>query len=180
MGCTRATAVLVLAVAVMATLALPAHADTPYTRAEVLAEVIERFTRFVDWPVTSLPPDATFVVCAMGASDVEAPLRKIVKESGIKRRPAIVRTTADGKGCHVLYVGASELARARVLIAHLRAAPVLTVAITEGPASSPALINLFLEQRRPRFTIDAVGAKRAGLDVRSRLLRLAKGNGGRP
>ena len=180
MGCSRATAVIALAVVGSVSVRATARAETPYARAEVLAEVIERFTRFVDWPVAALPPNATFVVCAIGASEVEAPLKKIVKESGIKQHPGVVRATVDGKGCHLLYVGASELARARELLARLHGAPVLTVALSDGAVSTPAVVNLFFEQRRPRFTIDAATAKRSGLDVRSRLLRLAKGSGGRP
>lgn len=169
------TALLVVALLGPAWLA-PQHAagQPGVARAELQAEFVERFTRFVDWPEPALPAGAPFVLCTLGAPEVGRHLARIAAEQSIKQRTAVVRATTDAAGCHVLFVAQAELVRQRELLVRLRDRPILTITEVDGPSRSAAVITLFLEKGRQRFSIDAAGAKARGLQVRSKLLRLAR------
>ena len=55
------------------------------TEAELKAEMVERFTRFIDWNADDLPPD-TLALCVVGDSPLTAPL-KVVRPSVVTERP---------------------------------------------------------------------------------------------
>src|SRR5438105_2897289 len=75
---------------------------------------VERFTRFVDWPVGTLPPDGLFVVCIEGDGETADNLFDLANSRRFKDRMCEVRRVRPGSelsGCHLLYIAASEAPR---------------------------------------------------------------------
>lgn len=78
------------------------------------------------------------------------------------------------KDCHVLFVCRSDKQHIARILKPLRKRNLLTVADTPGFLEAGGMVNFLIENKRVRFEINMAAAQRAGLQVRSQLLRLAK------
>jgi hypothetical protein len=78
------------------------------------------------------------------------------------------------KQCHVLFVCASERAHLGAILGPIRTTNILTVADTPGFLDAGGMINFLIEEKKVRFEINAAAAARTKLEIRSKLLRLAK------
>ena len=76
--------------------------------------------------------------------------------------------------CHVLYVSGVTAGQAAQLVAGLRDVPVLTISDIEGFTELGGIAQFFFEHGQLRFSIHVVSAKRARLQISSKLLALAK------
>ena len=88
----------------------------------------------------------------------------------IERHPAHERI----KQCDLVFISASERQYVDVLLEPIRQERILTVADTPGFLEKGGIINLLTEGQKVRFEINTAGARRAGLRIRSQLLRLAR------
>lgn len=167
-------AVAALAAGLMA--AAPAAAETP--EAELKAEMVERFTRFIDWD-SELP--AALDVCVVGESPMRAPLERIARSRKIKDRKATVRGVEASavSDCHVVVIGGNDKKRLAAVIARTEGRPILTIADAPGAAAGGAVINFYLDGKHVRFEINTRAARDGGLKVRTKLLRLARVVGGK-
>lgn len=78
------------------------------------------------------------------------------------------------KKCHVLFICPSERAFIEKILAPLRKECILTVGDVPGFLEEGGVINFVLEERNVRFEINTAAATRARIEIRSRLLRLAR------
>ena len=145
----------------------------------VKAEFIERFTRFVDWPIRTFnSPEGSFVLCVMGDTPMEPHLERLARDRRIKDRPVELRhlkAGADVSGCHVLFIAPTERARLKQILAHSAGRAVLTVADAEGFAQQGVLINLIVDDDgHVRFEICSTQLHKSGLNVSAQMLRLAR------
>ena len=144
--------------------------------ADLKAEFIERFTRFVDWDTL---PD-TMTLCVVGDTPITAHLQQIARRQHIKGKPARVVTVApeDVGGCQLVLIAGDDPDQLRVVIARTEGRPILSIAEAPGAAEAGAIINLYIEDQHIRFEINTAAAKRGRLTLRSKLLKLAKIVGG--
>jgi hypothetical protein len=84
--------------------------------------------------------------------------------------------TAPKRGCRILYVSGIPVRQAADVVGELRDAPVLTISNIEGFASAGGMTQFFFEHGQLRFRIHHESAKRAGLQISSRLLIMARPN----
>jgi hypothetical protein len=78
------------------------------------------------------------------------------------------------KQCHVLFVCASEREHLPVILRPITGEDILTVADVPGFLEAGGTINFIIEDKKVRFEINMAAAGRAKLEIRSKLLRLAK------
>ncbi len=78
------------------------------------------------------------------------------------------------KVCHVLFVCASERKHVRSHLDPIRELGILMVADMPGFLEAGGMINFVIDEKKVRFEINTAAAARARLQIRSRLLRLAK------
>jgi hypothetical protein len=140
--------------------------------ADLKAEFIERFTRFVDWETL---PD-TVTLCVVGDTPITAHLEKIARRQRIKGKPARVFTVAaeDIGGCQVVLIANDDPDQLHAVIARTDGRPILTIAEAPGAAEARAIINLYIDYQHVRFEINTAAAKRGRLTLRSKLLKLAR------
>src|SRR5438874_1107262 len=86
----------------------------------------------------------------------------------------VLKVGESASGCHLLYVTASEIKRSAGLLLEAKGASVFTVSNADGFAESGGVAQLMVENDRMRFTINIGSAQRAGLNISSKLLSLAK------
>ncbi len=151
-------------------------AQTASRTALVKVAYLHKFAKFVEWPNEALPPQsAAFALCVLGTDSFVGALPSI-QGKPIKGRKIEIKyfaQQAPGKGCHILFVSSSEADRISQIIKPLQLTPYLTVADIERFAHLGGMINFITQGHKTRFAINVKAAQRAGLRIRSKLLKLA-------
>ena len=168
-------ALLLLAAALAVPFAAPGHAQGVASESDVKAAFLYNFTKFVEWPPSGLGEGGTLNLCVLGEDPFGRTLRDLVEgEKGRKLKLQKLEALGDPAACQVLFVSRSEKERMARILAAVRDAPVLTVADTPGFLDRGGVINFVLEGSKVRFEIDPRAAERAGIQISSKLLRLAR------
>lgn len=157
--------------------AIPAAAQV--SEYAVKAAFVYRFSEFVEWPPSSFKSgDSPITICVLGENPFGTSLQQMTSGKVFAGRHFAVKQLQDAAlapaACQLLFISRSEKARLRSVLTALGKAPVLTVGDTGGFAERGVMINLFLERGKVRFEINARAAERAGLQISSKLLSLAK------
>ena len=147
------------------------------TEPALKAAFIYNFARFTTWPA-DLPSTDSFVICVLGDAAVGdalatrsrgAPAHGPPNRRHVRRHHGLQSAGAGSSTCP-----ASQSARRRSVVGELRDAPVLTISNIEGFASAGGMTQFFFEHGQLRFRIHHESAKRAGLQISSRLLVMAR------
>jgi hypothetical protein len=146
------------------------------SEAELKAEFIERFTRFIDWADADVAGDQ-FVLCIHGESTITTYLEQIARRRKLRGRDMTVDIVDDPAAvtdCQLVLIGGSDRKRLRAVLAHTEGRPILTIADAPGAAAAGAIINFYRDDNHVRFEINTRAAKDSGLRIRAKLLRLAR------
>jgi len=158
---------------------LPAAAqEASHSEYQVKAAYLFNFAKFIEWPPKTFSAmESPLVIGVFGDNPFAGHLEKTLQNKVINNRPVTVRYTrnlADLKGCHILFISASENKRCREVLDAIDGSGVFTV--TENSdrfLQTGGMLNLFTDQEKVRFEINDAAARRAGLKISSRLLLLA-------
>lgn len=174
-------------------------ADSENSReCQVKAAFLYNFINFVDWPKEKqVDSNEPITVGIIGYEDFIKAFEPI-KNKKIKNRSISIKyfagyeklkrsKDADDhqwnqkmevlKTCHVLVFctcNSERIENSSQIIKALKDSPVLTVGETKGFLESGGVINFLMEDEKVRFEINNAAAKQAKLNIRSKLLRLAK------
>ena len=165
-----------LALAALAALAGPAARsdppEAPPREAEVQAAFLFKFFHFVEWP-EDLPAEGELRLGVFGDTPVLAVLESLAGRE-IRGLPVAVRhfrRLEDLEWCHILFIApASPLEE---VLEHLDGSATLTAGGRRSFARRGGMVGFYLEDNKVRFAINVDEARRAGLLVSSKLLRLA-------
>jgi hypothetical protein len=143
---------------------------------DVKAAFLFNFIKFTDWSDASSAEGAAMTLCVLGedpfGSGLDALKGKIVKK-GSELKLRHIRSVQEAKDCQVLFIGASEKDRLSQIIKAVQDSGILTIGDTKGFERHGVIINLYVVKDKVQFKINTVAAQRAGLQVSSRLLKLA-------
>ncbi len=149
----------------------------------IKAAFLPHFFRFVEWPKNALPGnDKTFVLGILGPDPFGNHLKRVEGQIIHNKKIVVLHFPAiqDYKPCHLLFIapsaGKNETASQRLAkaLTATKGAPVLLVGDTEGLAQKGAGINMVIRENYPKLQINLDAAKRAGLTIDVRLLKLAE------
>ncbi len=158
-----------------------ASADDPtVTEYEVKAAYIYYFAKFIEWsPEAFVSKSTPLTIGIIGDDEFGRLLGNIVKNKTIQDRPIAVRpvkTPADFRTCHMVFVSSSEQKRFRQIADSLQGTAILTITEAEEGSSVRGIMNLFVEGGKVQFEVDMSAAEKANLRISSKLLRLARGS----
>ncbi len=153
-------------------------AFAPAARADDLPEYrlkaafVYNFIVFTEWPAEV---GSTLNLCIVGND----PFGKEI--DGLQGKPAAGRTIAlhrKGAGeplrdCQAVFVAPSAIDRLPRLLEGLKGHPVLTVADSTGAMQQGVALNMVVAQSKVAFEVNLQAARGAGLNLSSKLLRLA-------
>ena len=153
----------------------PASSPSEY---EIKAAFLYNFANYIEWP-THVPADSggTFVIGVYGDDPFQNTLDRAVSDKTINGRKIEIkhfRSSRDLKPCHILFISASEKGRTDRILNAVKDWHTLTVGETDGFARNGGIIGFFLEDKRVRFEINVKDARKAGLKVSSKLMKLAR------
>ena len=145
---------------------------------QIKAAFLFNFARYVEWPDSAFASgDAAVRICMVGSGDFAGVVSNTVSGKSVGDRAVKVDTPADlsaASTCHILYVGSSFDGNPSGVAESVGPASVFTVADREGFATAGGIANFIRTDNKVRFEINPGAAKKVGLKVSSRLLRLAK------
>jgi hypothetical protein len=158
-------------------LALTATALWPQNSGEyeVKGAFLYKFASFVAWPEATR--QAPLGICVVGQDPFGGALERVVEGHTIGGREFVVRRLKAwraGAGCHILFIAASEKLRLRALLGLVQHETILTVGDVPGFCESGGAVNLTVVQSKVKLEINLDAAARAGLQVNSKLLSLAR------
>ncbi len=156
---------------------------TAYSRNDqiykIKAAFIYRFLLFTEWPETAYAgADRKIIIGIMGQNPFEDFFKQVEGTPVDGRTLEIRHFPADAplekiQHCQLLFVCASLKDQYKEVIGLLKDLPVLTVGDIDGFAEAGGLIGFYVEASGVKFAINRTAAKRAGLMLRSQLLRVA-------
>jgi len=148
------------------------------TESQVKAAFLYNFARYVEWPQSAFASgDAPFRICVLASDDFASVVAEVVEGKKVDARPVEVAELSDLEGasrCQVLFVGSWTELDSADFFSGLAGASVFTVSDVDGFAHDGGVANFFRAQNKVRFEINPKAARRAGLKISSRLLRLAR------
>jgi hypothetical protein len=158
--------------------AISIFAQQAPTEYQVKAAYLFNFLKFVEWP-EDLPagPESHWVIGIVGNGPMDGELTQLVAGKIVQGHTIQVKVfqpNDDFKGCHILYIGASEKKRLAPILANMHNTSILTVADMDNFVESGGMIQFVMEDNRVKVTIDVGATLRAKLKVSSKLLSLAR------
>ena len=159
------------------------------------AAFLYNFAKFVDWPEQKVKGKTEPMTLGIIGDDQFGDAFELVKHKQIKGRDVIIErfsgldefkeTIGTSKAepalkiealrkCEIVFICSSEKKNFSEIINLIKNNNVLTVGDTKGFLEVGGIINFLTEDKKVCFEINAADAERAGLKIRSKLLRLAK------
>ena len=132
------------------------------------AAYLFNFTQFIEWPSNSfISPDAPIVIGVLGEDPFGGALDQAIKDKAVHGRSFELKRfkqIGEMRGCHVLFVCASEAGRLPEIFLAAQKGGILTVSDIDRFAERGGIINFYKENNN--------AAERAGTKISSQLLRL--------
>jgi len=145
---------------------------------ELKAAYIFNFTKFVTWPSTAFKDEsAPIKICIPRNRMLEYAFSALTQKSSQKRRIEIsgYENTKDSGNCHLLFFDEplDSSIVAKVLMS-VRNSPILTIGVSRDFVTQGGIIRFVTTDGRLTFEINPEAARRAGLEISSKMLSLAK------
>lgn len=152
-------------------MSLPYAAETASEPA-VRAALLFNFLRFTEWPATSINNLHLQLCLATNDAEVLAAMEALNARL-VRNKPLLVARYRLQTDCDVIYIDSRQRWNSIVdkpaMLPHA-----LTIGDYPGFASDGGMIEIILQEGRPRFDINLQEAKRAGLRIYPQLLQLAR------
>jgi len=142
---------------------------------QVKAAYLYNFAKFVEWPEKSFSnPDTPVTFCVIGDDPFGQALDTLQVKTVKNRKVAVKRVSGlnETGGCHVLFIGSAD--RTDELLQSLKGRPTLVVGETERFVWRGGMIGFLMERNKVIFEINEGVARKAGLQISSQLLKLAR------
>ncbi len=151
----------------------PARSAEAPSEYQLKSAFVYNFATFIDWPA-DIGKDLVLCVAApQSALEYFLQLNgKPVGSVNLVVRP--LARAASPVSCHILYVANSEDAAFDAWLPELEGRKTLTVGESQMWLKRGVMIELAVEGAKVAFDVNAEAARKAGLNINSKLLRLAR------
>jgi hypothetical protein len=144
---------------------------------EVKSAYVVNFLVYATWPANALAPDDPLRLCVLGDNPLgdfleEATRGRTVQGHGI--RIIQVDRVVEADRCHAAFVAERNRIAPGVWLERLKGRPVLSIGEGEQFRRAGGMITLTVEARTVRFDVNRPALLDVGLDLSSRVLRLAR------
>ena len=147
--------------------------SSAYSEYEVKATFLFHFVQFIKWPSAS---GSQMTIGILGDDPFGGALDKIIQGESVDGRKLVIkrsRRVDDLKGCQIVFIANSAQGGINANLAGLAGTNALTVGEQEGFVKQGGMIGFTSGGEKVRFEINTAAAQRAGIEISSRLLKLA-------
>ena len=149
---------------------------------QLKAAYIYNFGKYVEWPshmkLMTEDKRPAFFIGLVGESPILGPLQAITRTRTVAGNRIVIRSIRDAddyQPCHILFISASQKPQVvESVLEKAQGSATLTVGETERFLQSGGMIRFFTEDNHLRFEINVEAARRAGIKISAKLLRLGK------
>jgi hypothetical protein len=144
----------------------------PLTEYRLKAAFLYNFALFTDWPAST---GSSLNLCVYGADPFGNELDALQNKPVGERVLAVRRTPAGGslEGCQIVFIAPSAITGLPQVLGELHGRTALTVADSPDAARQGVALNMAVAQDKVSFEANLSAARGAGLNLSSKLLRLA-------
>jgi hypothetical protein len=145
---------------------------------QVKAAFLYNFAKFIEWPAEDFPSaKSPITFCIVGHDPFGNALEEVLRGKTVNNREFLARRTKDYpelKTCQLAFVSAQEDKHLPEILSSLKGTSVLVVGESDDFAERGGTVQFFLENNKLRFAVNVEAAKRARLQISSKLLALAR------
>ena len=148
-----------------------ARRETDY---RLQANIIYRFTKYVDWPVNKKSGD--FIIGIVGDSPLFDELKTLCANKSVGNQKIVVMkmsSTANSYNCNILFISEEESSSLKRIDRLTTGVPILIISESDGLAHKGSCINFITVDERLKLEINKSNAEQRGLHIASELLELA-------
>jgi len=153
---------------------LASHAQQPSDYA-VQANIIYRFTKYIDWPENKKTGD--FIIGIVGDSPLTDELKSFIANKTVGNRKIVIKTfrsSAEAYPCHILFISEDESSSLKKIAARTSGSSLLLVSESEGLAQKGSCINFVIVADHLKLEINKNNIEERNLNIASELLQLGK------
>lgn len=164
------TAAVLLGLLLAGALSPARSSDLPEYRLK--AAFLYNFALFTEWPESV---GSTLHLCLLGKDPFGEEIDPL-QGKAVGSRSIVVQRKAGVeslRGCQLVFISGTAIGGLSRVLDALRGSPVLTVADSPGAARQGVALNMNVAQNRVTFEANLDAARGAGLNLSSKLLRLA-------
>ena len=147
-----------------------AQHETDY---KIQANIIYRFTKYIDWPVNKKSGD--FVIGVIGDSPLYEDLKGLTANKTVKTQRIVVikmSPTASSYDCHMLFISEEESSNLKKIAGATTGAPILIISESDGLARKGSCINFITVDDHLKLEINKSNVEQRNLGIASELLEL--------
>ena len=154
---------------------------------QIKAAFLYNFINFVEWPKEKAADSNEPITIGIIGKDPFGKAFEPLKDKLTKGKQVLIKRFVSLKEsklstdqieairkCHLLFICNSEKEQLKEIINLVQGHSILIVGDMDGFLESGGIINFVIEDNKVRFEINNYTAKQAKLNIRSKLLRLAK------
>ena len=159
----------------LAAIVLSPGVSSAISEYQVKAAFLLNFGKYVEWPAAALANE-TLAICVFGSDPFGAALDQTLAGRRLAGHPVEARRVSEvseAHGCQILFVSRAKPDRLDAVLSGLQGQPILLVGEQERFAHEGGIINFVEVKKKIRFEINEAAARRAGLKISSKLLKLA-------
>ena len=151
---------------------LQAQQETGYV---VHANIIYRFTKYIDWPSAS--KGANFNIGVVGDSPIYDELKKTIAGKWVGNQKIAIKKLSSSSlvfDCQILFISDDAVKNLKKIAGKTANEPILLVSETEGMALKGSCINFVIVADRLKLEINQNNIEQRQLSIASELLQLGK------
>ncbi len=148
------------------------HAQSP-TDYTIQANIIYRFTKYVDWPGSKKTGD--FVIGVVGSQLLVDELKTFTSNKLAGHQKIVVKTfsaSAEVYPCHILFISEEESNSLKKIAVRTAGDAVLLVSESDGLASKGSCINFVVVNEHLKLEINKNNIEKRNMGIASELLQL--------
>ena len=145
---------------------------------EIKALYIYNFTKYITWPpVKTGPPLSDFTIGVLAPPEITEDLTRLTRDKRRDGAAFVIRPISapkDAAGCQIVVLMTPDRQIITNLLAATKSAAVLTVGEGEDFVMMGGMISFVRRKANVKLQIELESARRAGLELSSRLLQVAE------
>lgn len=143
------------------------------TNYKVHANIIYRFTKYIDWPVNKKSGD--FIIGIIGDSPLYDDLKSLSANKTVgNQKIAVIKMSPSANlyNCHILFISEEESSSLKRIAVLTAGSAILIISESEGLARKGACINFITVDERLKLEINKGNIEQRDLHIASELLEL--------
>jgi hypothetical protein len=147
-----------------------AQRETDY---KIQANIIYRFTKYVDWPINKKNGD--FIIGIVGESPLYDDLKTLCANKTVGNQKIVVMkmsSSANSYSCHMLFISEEESGSLKKIDRLTTGVPILIISESDGLAHKGSCINFITVDERLKLEINKSNVEQRSLHIASELLEL--------